>query len=221
MNNQVQNLPSVTLIACDGDAPNRTVRVLNHCARLFKFAAVTLAASEPPTIPFCGRWLHRDTGTYEKAMRYEIAGLAADVYTPHALFVSHDGWILNPQLWRDEWLDLDMIGAPWPHAWGTHHRVGNTGFSLRSKRFLEAVASALPLHAGQVGDIFACRTLRRPLEEMGMRYATVAQAGSYSWEHYVEDAESGPAVSFGFHGWVAGKTPDQFEKLMSNDQAHP
>lgn len=210
----MKKLPTVTLIACDGDAPNRTARVLNHCSQLFEFAAVKLASSSPPTIPFVGQWIDRRTSTYALAMRYEVSGLVEDVQTSHALFVSHDGWILNPHLWRDEWLDLDMIGAPWPAEWGTGHRVGNTGFCLRSQRFLAAVAGGASLRNDQPGDIFACRTLRRPLEEMGMRFATVAQAGVFSWEHYNHDIECGPGVSFGFHGWVAGKTAEKFGGML-------
>jgi hypothetical protein len=153
--------------------------------------------------------------SYEEAMRVEIAGLAQHVQGTHALFVSDDGWILNPKLWDDSWLQYDMIGAPWPASWGTGQRVGNTGFSLRSKRFLEASASAVGLWANQPGDVFQCRTLHRPMVEMGMKFAPVEVARRFSWEHYIEEGECGPGCSFGFHGWVAGKTPEEFNRLLT------
>ena len=144
----------------------------------------------------------------------EVCGLHEVLRTSHALFVSHDGWIINPHLWDDTWLNFDMIGAPWPMSWGVSHRVGNTGFSLRSARFLRASASAFGLWNGQAGDVFQCRTLHRPMVEMGMKYAPVEVARKFSWEHYIEDGECGPGCSFGFHGWVSGKTPEQFNQVL-------
>ncbi len=35
------------------------------------------------------------------------------VATPFALVIQYDGFILNPDAWRDEFLDYDYIGAPW------------------------------------------------------------------------------------------------------------
>ena len=192
-------LPDVTLIATDGANPARTQRVLDHCCRFFDFAAVVLIDTPK---------------TYRDAMRCEIAELAPHVRTSHALFVSHDGWILNPQFWDDGWLQYDMIGAPWPAFWGTGQRVGNTGFSLRSRRFLEASAAAVGLWSDQPGDVFQCRTLHRPMVEMGMRFAPVQVARRFSWEHYIEEGECGPGCSFGFHGWVAGKQREEFEGML-------
>jgi hypothetical protein len=195
----MKHLPDVTLIATDGANPERTRRVMRYCESHFKFAASVLI--ETPK-------------TYRDAMLCEIGGLHANFSTSHCLFVSHDGWILNPQMWDDAWLDYDMIGAPWPASWGITHRVGNTGFALRSRRFLEASAQAFGLWAGQPGDVFQCRTLHRPMIELGMKFAPVEVARRFSWEHFIEEGECGPACSFGFHGWVAGKTPERYNAML-------
>lgn len=75
---------------------------------------------------------------------YMIYQLWRHVETEFALIVQADGYVLNPELWHPEYLEFDYIGAPWPtsqHAYidpfGNHQRVGNGGFSLRSKRLLE------------------------------------------------------------------------------------
>jgi hypothetical protein len=47
-----------------------------------------------------------------------------------------------------------------------------------------------------------------------MKYAPVEIAAKFSWEHYIEEGDCGPACSFGFHGWVAGKTADQYNRLL-------
>ena len=73
------------------------------------------------------------------------------------LLVQDDGHVVNPNLWKKEFLNFDYIGAPWPSSknwlkrWNKYedsatkaikrnfkkNRVGNGGFSLRSKKFLE------------------------------------------------------------------------------------
>lgn len=59
------------------------------------------------------------------------------VDTAHALYVQYDGFAVNKDCWTDDFLKYDYIGAIWPHIPETHN-VGNGGFSLRSKRLLEA-----------------------------------------------------------------------------------
>jgi len=75
----------------------------------------------------------------------------------YVLIVQDDGHVVNPHLWTDEFLKYDYIGAPWPNSkkwrsrWNKYdeqqrliiknniknNRVGNGGFSLRSKKFLK------------------------------------------------------------------------------------
>jgi hypothetical protein len=199
MGHAVKHLPNVTLIATDGLNPERTRRVMRYCESLFTFGGSVLIESPR---------------TYEDAMRCEIAELHLHFKTSHCLFVSHDGWILNPQLWDDSWLGYDMIGAPWPASWGLRHRVGNTGFSLRSWAFLKASADSIGLWNGQPGDVFQCQTLHQPMVELGMKFAPVEIARRFSWEHYIEEGDCGPACSFGFHGWVAGKTAERYNAML-------
>jgi hypothetical protein len=179
----MKKLKDVTLIATDGLNPERTTCVMGHCQTMFDFADSVLIDTPK---------------TYEDAMRCEIEGLWYHIKTSHALFVSHDGWIINPELWDDCWLEYDMIGAPWPKSFGSGNRVGNTGFSLRSRRFLEASARAMSLWEGQPGDVFQCKTLHRPMVNLGMKYASVELAAGFSWENNIEEGWGGPE-SFGFH----------------------
>ena len=79
------------------------------------------------------------------------------VKSPYVLVVQDDGHVLNPNIWTDEFLKYDYIGAPWPASkkwnkrWDRYgknyskkikyhskfNRIGNGGFSLRSKKFLD------------------------------------------------------------------------------------
>jgi hypothetical protein len=104
------------------------------------------------------------------------------------LIVQHDGYILNPDLWTDEFLEYDYIGAPWED--GT---VGNGGFSLRSQRLMETVASMTwRLHHE---DCLICGPLRGPLEDAGFKFAPTDVAARFSFERYA----AGYQRTFGFH----------------------
>ena len=147
---------------------------------------------------------------YQQAMHWELGRFADYFDTSHALICTHDGFISNPHLWDDSWLEYDMIGAPWPASWNVGHRVGNTGFTLQSQKFLQMAAKAEPLWKGEAGDVFLCRTMEQGFRDNGIKYAPVDVASAFSWEHYIHENTAGPDRSFGFHGWVAGKTAEQY-----------
>jgi hypothetical protein len=148
--------------------------------------------------------------TYQQAMHWELGRFADYIDTSHALICTHDGFIANSHLWKDEWLEYDMIGAPWPACWNVGHRVGNTGFTLQSMKFLEMASKAEPLWKGEAGDVFLCRTMEKEFKSNGIKYAPVDVASAFSWEHYIHENTAGADRSFGFHGWVAGKTREQY-----------
>jgi len=148
--------------------------------------------------------------TYQQAMHWELGRFADYFDTSHALICTHDGFISNPHLWDDSWLEYDMLGAPWPAFWNVGHRVGNTGFTLQSQKFLQMAAKAEALWKGEAGDVFLCRTMEQGFRDNGIKYAPVNVAAAFSWEHFIEENTAGPDRSFGFHGWVAGKTRDQY-----------
>lgn len=126
--------------------------------------------------------------------RFMVAELPRHVATSHCLVVQWDGFILRPDSWDPAFLSFDYIGAPWPQ-FGDEHRVGNGGFSLRSRRLLEACRSidAVDCHPE---DVAICRTHRVRLErEFGMRFADPDTAARFSYERTARTGHE-----FGFHG---------------------
>lgn len=120
------------------------------------------------------------------------------VTTNWALFIQYDGFPVRPELWTDDFLTIDYIGAPWQSTtpgW----EVGNGGFSLRSKRLLEMTKMIKTNPKGAdvewLEDQLICVVHRRWLEGNGIRFADKALAEKFSHEHPV-----GHADSFGFHG---------------------
>ena len=125
--------------------------------------------------------------------RFMLQGLAAHIETDHALCVQWDGFVLDGARWNDSFLDFDYIGAPWPH-FADGHNVGNGGFSLRSRRLLEACAG-LPFDGTQAEDIVISRLCRPALEQLGIRFAPEALAREFAYERTAPTGRE-----FGFHG---------------------
>lgn len=190
---------NVTLIVFEGvlDRWDSTRRVFDHCRSLFDFAAA--------------HYVTKDFNKHE-AMAFEIGGVLPFVQTSHALICTWDGFISNPHLWRDSWLQYDYIGAPWPASWDVGHRVGNAGFTLQSRRFLEQMRAHSSEYdpAKEPTDVWMCRTNHQRFCQTGLRYAPVEEAAAFSFEHPTEEGIAGKDTSFGFHGWVSGKTQSDY-----------
>jgi hypothetical protein len=128
--------------------------------------------------------------------RFVLKELHAFVATPFVLVVQWDGHVLEPKAWRPEFLAYDYIGARWPwHKDGL--AVGNGGFSLRSRRLLQATADPrIRINPEFPEDDLICRVYRRFLEtEHGLRFAPDAVADRFAYERGLPDAPT-----FGFHG---------------------
>lgn len=217
----MKELPTVTLIAYDTVDANRTIPVLKHCQKHFKFADTVLVTDKEPEIEHKGIRVRRcENQGYEGAMSWEVNGIWTCAFTEHVLFVSHDGMIANPQFWKDEWLQYDMIGAPWPNCWKQvgarwgDNRVGNTGLCLRSRNYIQALRHAMPLYRGQAGDVFGCQIMHKAFVDMGIKYAPVNVAAAFAWEQNIEEGWASPA-SFGYHGYVAGKTRETYQAILA------
>lgn len=125
---------------------------------------------------------------------FMIRSLLAHVATPHALVIQWDGYVVNPAAWDPANLDCDYLGAKWFwHDDGM--RVGNGGFSLRSRRLLEALQDPR-IVVDDVEDNVICRKYRRLLEgDHGIRFGSEALADRFSFE-----AAHPIGTPFGFHG---------------------
>lgn len=126
-----------------------------------------------------------------------LKGATEYVNTSHALYVQWDGIANDSTQWTDEFLKYDYIGAPWP--WESEgHNVGNGGFSLRSRKLLDACQDpliSLTKEEPVAEDNIIGKTQRKYLEQQyGIQIAPTNIAQQFSFEL----GEYKP--SFGFHG---------------------
>jgi hypothetical protein len=189
------DLRDVTLCAVDTINPKMAARALDISMSQCTFGDAILLAHEPT--PTRARVVTIDpVRSLEAYSTFMVKQLASYIATPWVLVVQWDGYVVDASRWTDTFLQYDYIGAPWPH-----HRdgmdVGNGGFSLRSARLLQALASErFPVPSGAVEDELICRFYRSALEaEYGIRFAPAEVAERFSYEGRLP---SNP--TFGFHG---------------------
>jgi hypothetical protein len=194
------SLPDVTLVAIDTVAHELAALAMSDCLNRVTFGDVLLFSDKlflPLSMPPGGiRVIDvpplRGWEAVYRVWWYEVP---KHVHTSHFLTVQWDSWVLNPDAWNPDWLQYDYIGAPWP--WHQIYRVGNGGFSLRSRRLHDHLAhhrERYPLAHPE--DDALCRRYRPMLEaDGGFQWAPESVAQRFSFERGATDS-----LPFGFHG---------------------
>lgn len=188
-------LPQVTLIAATSINVEATLLAIEACQERVRFAACKLLTHQPParTVPGLEVVITPRLTTSEQYSRFMLEGLVEHVDTSHCLIVQWDGHVVDPSRWNPQFLEHDYVGASWPQ-FGDGHDVGNGGFSLRSRRLLEACRG--PQFTASHPEDVAIGRLNRPwLEAQGLRFASRELADCFSAER-----ASSLETAFGFHG---------------------
>ena len=142
-----------------------------------------------------------------------IYSLYKYIDTSHTLIVQWDGYIINPRKWDKKFLNYDYIGAPFipresdPNYCrdeiGGFYTIGNGGFSLRSRRLLEAPSKFKLVDNNKYTnfheDGFFSVYHRRFLEKKGYSWAPYRIAKKFSLESPISLRELN-SLPFGFHG---------------------
>lgn len=200
-------MPSITTCAIDCIVPDLAVRALNICKYRFPTDKTLLISHEPSH----GDYDNVIIGPLNSIQAYNkfiIFELSKYIDTDYVLIVQWDGYIVHNTAWNNDFLSYDYIGAVWPQHLDAH-RVGNGGFSLRSKKLLNAVHhSSFNFIDGMNEDDIICRVNRQFLEDRhGIRFADEQVANTFSYE------QTDPiGATFGFHGcWNLWRHEDDNE----------
>lgn len=230
-------LPNVTLVALACKDVWATVKAMQYSMKEIDFGdSILITHKKPFFLPSTIKYSHTDKNKSIDDFNYKMVfKLYQYIKTDFALLVHADGFVVNPQMWRKEFLEYDYIGAPWPlpkddsfrDIHGNLCRVGNS-VSIRSKRLLELPAKIGMEWHGQSAqdgielfneDGYICCAKRHVFEQYGMKYAPIEVAKYFSHETMIPEIEG--IVPFAFHKWAGtnAKYPDfrkklSFEKLM-------
>jgi Protein of unknown function (DUF5672) len=191
-----KDLLNITLIGVDCQNIERLKMAADICEKGFSFGSVKLLTSIDDTDP---RVVKIDP--IDSTIAYSdfcIKELWKYIDTDYALIFQHDGFILNPDAWTNEFLEYDYIGAPWYYLKNIH--VGNGGFCLRSKKLMKLVGENYIKIGGNFHpeDMWICNKAKPFLESKGIKFAPREIANKFS----KEGDERGIFWNgeFGFHG---------------------
>jgi len=184
------NLPDVTLISVQSNKIEELKLAAEISTKHINFGAVKLLTD-------------KNIDSKEKYNHFIVKELYKYVDTSHLLIFQWDGYVLNYKAWDNRFLKYDFIGATW---WMKDNmNVGNGGFSLRTKKFMEIVAKDDHIKETYPEDLQLCRTYRKYLEEKyNVKYAPEEVANRFSMEAWGTNAHLGAKKyngSFGFHGF--------------------
>lgn len=190
-------LPDVTLVCVDNRTPALALQALRHCRSQLRFARTLLftdAATAAGPMPDGVQALPVQIDSVPAYSHFMLRGLLPHIHTSHLLVVQWDGYVLDAAHWTPEFLAHDYIGALFRDE-PEGRNVGNGGFSLRSRRLLEALQDPriTPTHPE---DACIAQQYRPLLErEHGIRFAPAELAARFAFERVAP-----PGPTFGFHG---------------------
>ena len=207
-------LPDVTLLAAtssEEEAAQVSMRISLHNIEFG--SAKLLCTSSPvkkyPDIEYVSIPPLKSVDDYNEII---FQNLHKYFKTSHCLIVQADSFVVNSDLWDNDFLKYDYIGGPWPNKIKINpnltlhlekNPVGNGGFSLRSRKLVEATAKInfkslnFPMKAE---DVVICYYLYQDMINSGIRFAPAKLAAQFSLEN--TDNLYGQNVNsvFGFHG---------------------
>lgn len=194
---------NVILVGMGSTKIPETVRAISHCLSLVKFydtlllTDIKLDSQLSDSIKIVNIENIPSYIDYQRFVVSTMPNILLDSISPsfrgHFLFINWDGFIVNSKSWSNQFLLYDYIGAPWPWFGNV---VGNGGFCLKSRKFIETQRSICSNHiVSHNEDVELCIVLRKIFEEHGCKYADKHIGYMFSTEYGVYDIYN----SFGFH----------------------
>ena len=206
-------LPNVTLLAATSIDIDQTQLAMRISLQNILFGAAKLLSSSPPKKKYSDiEYVSIPPMNFLDYSRLVIEDLHKYFETSHCLIVQADSFVVNSDLWKDEFLEFDYIAAPWSDKIQVNPNlvlnmkenvVGNGGFSLRSHKLTKTTSKInfnslkFPIKSE---DVVICHYLYKQMIEKGIRFAPPELAAQFSMENvnhlYGQDVNS----VFGFHG---------------------
>lgn len=203
----MKDLKQVDIISVNCVNPNEGALAIQHCQKFFNFGRSVLFTNvegDADNIEVVNISKMTSVHDYNDFM-LQIGNYLDNEFV---MVVQDDGYVLNPNLWDDQYLEYDYIGAPWPlearwidgfpdhiseRMWRVlpKNRVGNGGFSIRSKKFLEYSLQFTSCD-GYGEDEILCQINYEKAIEFGIKFAPFELAAKFSYEN--------PLIEFG-HPW--------------------
>jgi hypothetical protein len=214
-------LPNVTLVAMTSVLINETIKALKYSSKDIDFASVKLISNiKPNNLP--SDIVFQETSPINNIDEWNhrvVFHLTDYIDTDFVILIHDDGFIVNSNSWKEEFLNYDYIGAPWDHThlidrYGNKIMVGNS-VSLRSKKLLDIPKKHnMPwvAHDGNYNeDTQICVWNRNLFLDNGIKYAPFEVAKYFSHETIFPEYDG--IEPFCFHNFT---TNPKYKKIIED-----
>jgi predicted O-methyltransferase YrrM len=213
------NIDNCTLFAVDCIQPEIAIKALEKTCEHLSFKEVIFFSDIKPTFldtRFKFQQIER-LNSLDDYSDFILTKLTNFINTEFCFSIHHDGFVVNPQLWSEDFIKYDYIGAPWPVTAQfiiPGKRVGNGGVSIRSKKLMDYIKT-IPCSGHE--DTAICVNLRSHLEDKGFTFAPLEVAAKFSVELACDDLNQQVSNTFAFHG---KHTPDHISEIKNLIKKH-
>lgn len=221
-------LEQVTLFCVDTRTPELALYAMRQSMRDIAFErCVLVSTSEARAFDLAGIDLIeiKPLKSIDDYSRYILKSLGAHLQTSHALIVQWDGFVRDAKMWSHDFLRFDYIGAPWTSG-PMAGLVGNGGFTLRSRKLLNALAEDT-YEAHNPEDVCIAVTHRANLEKMHqIVFADLHTAQRFACERGTWQPAFGFHAMFNLHHVLKEDELERFVETLpadlttSNDARH-
>lgn len=198
---------NITLLSVNGllseEVNLNCIKALLYSSKNLEFKHTKFLTAAVPDKKIEGiEFIKINTLSYQEYSNFIIKNLYDYVDTEFVLLIQDDGFVINPEFWDDEFLNFDYIGAMWRDVPDVFRgvRVGNGGFSLRSKKLLKIAKENCPA-VGINEDVSICVYHRNIFTNNNIKFAPMRLAKKFSFETHIDEY---PFLdykkTFGFHG---------------------
>ena len=205
-------LSNTTLVAMTSVRIEQTTKALAYSCNDIEFAEVKLITdkkfNDTNKIKKCEIEPINNIDEWNYSIIYKLPKY---IDTDFCILIHDNGFIVNPEKWKNEFLEYDYIGAPWPMPSDSFSyrdinnniiRVGNS-VSLRSKKLLDLAGNLnlewKPFHGYTNEDGFICVNYRHEYIKAGCKFADIDVAKFFSRENQL--IENIGIEPFAFHNY--------------------
>ena len=220
-----KKLPNVTLLTLCTKDVEQGAEALKYSMKGIEFGKVKLVSDyKPANLPDTIDWVQVNRmGTIDDWNHEVFYNLWKYFDTEFVLFIHPDGFVVNPHLWKDSFLNWDYIGAPWPivppfytnPVTGEKCRQGNS-VSIRSRRLCKlptelqipwTLFDTTDTYPGNTNeDTKMCIQWKHLFTDQGIKYAPIEEAVYFSRECLLPENEG--IEPFCFHKWNVESHPN-------------
>lgn len=210
------NLENITVVSVNSRDPENSIKAIERSCKYIKFKKAILLTDKKINHKYIQSVQIEPLTSIPHYNRFMVNELNRFIDTEFCLVVQPDGYVINPTMWLDEFLNYDYIGAPWDlshshnaishcpedlsHLKKVPIVVGNGGFSLRSKKFLETQKKICNEsdYKQFPEDLFLSVVYRKKFIENNCKFAPIEIGYKFSTEAGGYDKNQ----SFGFHSFL-------------------